>query len=203
MSQFFIDSIVCNSYCPAVQLPQPPVDCKEEVFSGRVSDVLFVPCSEAFTEANLSNPAWWAGLTTGVNPLLRTFGKGMGSIEKSAEQKIDKGGCSPFEELRSIDYVLKYRKVIVDKTNQFTTHAFANKLLQGGWKHYNLAVRVCDNQDMIIPIGRVTLSMVDNPLPESRSEDMDFKVEFLFRPKTISVPTPILVPGISLVLPSY
>lgn len=199
----FIDTIACSPYCPPSELPQPPIDCKEEIFSGRVSDILFAPCSEVFSEANLSNPAWWAAMTVGVNPLLRTIGKGMGSIEPAGEQKIDKGGCSPFEELRSIDYVLKYRKVIVDKTNQFTTHAFANKLLQGGYKHYNLAARVCDNPDMIIPIGRVTLGKLDNVLPESRSEDMDFKIEFLFRPKVISVPTPILVPGINAILPTY
>lgn len=203
MGQFYIDAISCSPYCPPAQLPQPPIDCLEELFSGRVSDILFVPCTEAFTEANLSDPAWWTTLTTGTNPKLRTIGKGMGSVEPTGEQKIDKGGCSPFEELRSIDYTLKYRKVIVDKTNQFTTHAFANKLLQGGYKHYNVAIRVCENPDMIIPIGRVMLNKLDNKLPESRSEDMTFEIELLFRPKVISVPTPMLVPGINAILPTY
>jgi hypothetical protein len=78
------------------------------------------------------------------------------------------------------------------------THNFANTLQQGAINNYKLFATFCDAPDMILPIGKVALTKLDNVLPEGTDDKM--AIEYGFSWKQKGIPTPFLVPGLSTVL---
>jgi len=188
----FISSCECN----ATVLPTKTSNtCECTTWSGRLNDLYFIECSEAINEANLLDTAWWQGLID--DNKIFNLGVGIGSYGQKNITTFDKGGCgSPSVE--QIEWALNYQVFCVDKTT-FYNHEFADSLVKGGLKFYNVIARYCDGADVILPIGKVDLSLFDAALPASTEEFMSFTYEFSW--KSLSVPTPMIVTGLNTVLP--
>lgn len=192
--------IACNTNCNTEQLPNITDPCNPEVWYGRLNEVLFVPCSEEIDEAwmmDLSN--WESNFITG-SFLGRRTGKGLGSYTQTTATAIDTGAnCGiPTLEGTKFTYELTFKKVIIDKSTQLTTHEFANKIQSGALSQYKIFGRYCDAPDMILPIGKVSLSKLINTLPEGLDEYM--MIEYGFQWRQMGIPTPVLVSGLGAIL---
>jgi|GEM_PF-4814808 len=192
--------IACNTDCRTEQLPITIDPCNSEVWYGRVNEILFVPCAEQIDKAWILDLINWKKFFIDAGFLGRRTGKGIGSYSQTNATAVDTGancGIPSLEGTKST-WELTYRKVIIDRTAQLSTHAFANKLHAGALGQYKLFARYCDAPDMLLPIGKVALSKFNNTLPESVDDFMN--IEYGFQWKQMGIPTPILVPGLSAVL---
>lgn len=192
--------IACNTDCQTEKLPEAPDSCNLEVWYGRVNEVLFVPCTEIIDTAWMLDLTNWTKFFVDAGFEGRRTGKGIGSYTQTNATAVDTGancGVPSLEGTKST-WELTYRKVIIDRSAQLTTHAFANKLQAGALSQYKLFARYCDAPDMILPIGKVSLSKFNNTLPESVDDFMN--IEYGFQWKQMGIPTPVLIPGLSAVL---
>lgn len=191
--------IQCGIECK-VELPEIANMCSPEPWYGRINEILFIPCEVAIDDAGLLDLANWTQyfVTTGYDG--RRTGKGIGSMAQVNATAIDTGANCGIPTLVGAKFTweITFRQVIIDKSSQFTTHAFANALQSGGLSSYKLFARVCDEPDTIYPIGKVALSKFNNTLPEGVDEFMT--IEYGFQWKQKGLPMPIHVTGLSTVL---
>ncbi len=190
-------NMISGCECTVTTLPTKPTDkCECDTVTGRINDLYFIECSETISEANLLDTAWWQSLID--DDKIFNLGKGVGGYGQSAVTTFDAGGCIG-ESVQNIKWQLDYKVYCIDKASTFWNHEFAEVLLQGGLKNYNVIARYCGLDDTILPIGRVELSNFNNLLPESTDEFMSF--EYSFSWKKLGVPVPLIVTGLSAVLP--
>lgn len=192
--------IACNADCNTEQLPDSPDPCNPEIWYGRLNEVLFVPCDEQIDTAWIMDLTNWERIFINAGFLGRRTGKGLGSYTQTNATPVDTGAhCGiPSLEGTKTTWELTYRKVIIDRSLQLTTHAFANKLHAGALSQYKIFGRYCDAPDMILPIGKVALSKLNNTLPEGVDDYMT--IEYGFQWKQMGIPTPILVTGLGAIL---
>jgi hypothetical protein len=183
--------------CTVEALPIKTTDaCDCTTWTGRLNDLYFVECSETINAANLVDTTWWQ--TAIDNGKLFNLGIGIGSYAKKNITTFDKGGCGTAT-VEQIEWALTYKLFCVDKSTQFYNHEFADTMLKGAYRNYNLIARYCDGEEIILPIGKVNLSDFDSALPESTEEFMSFTYEFSW--KGLWVPSPLTVAGLNSVLP--
>jgi hypothetical protein len=161
-----------------------------------LNDLYFIECSETINETNLLDTAWWQALVD--NNKIFNLGIGIGSYGQKNITTFDKGGCGSAS-VEQIEWALSYQVFCIDKSTQYWNHEFAETIVKGALKHYNVVARYCDGTDVILPIGKVDLSSFNNELPASTEEFMSFQYEFSW--KGLTVPTPLTVTGLSSVLP--
>lgn len=190
-------NFITGCECNVTTLPTKSAStCECTTWSGRLNDLYFIECSETISEANLLDTAWWQSVID--NNKIFNLGVGIGNYGQKNITTFDKGGCgSPSVE--QIEWSLTYQVYCVDKTSSFYNHEFADTLLKGALKHYNLVARYCDGDNVILPIGKVDLSSFDSALPASTEEFMSFTYEFSW--KGLYVPIPMIVTGLNTVLP--
>jgi hypothetical protein len=189
----FLSSCVCT----VDALPTKTTNaCECTTWSGRLNDLYFIECSETINATNLLDLAWWEAAI--MNQKLFNLGIGIGSYAKKNLTTFDVGGCGTAT-VQQIEWALTYNVYCIDKSTQYFNHEFADAMLKGAYKNYNMIGRFCDGDDVILPIGKVNLSDFDSVLPASNDEFMNFVYEFSW--KGLNVPTPLTVAGLSVVLP--
>lgn len=184
-----------NEDCPVVPLPQAVANCTPVLSFGGVNDVYAIPCTQAMTESNILDVAWWTTLKTGG--LLGNLGLGLGSIGKKSSKSEKVSSCRP-EQLISITWALKYIFKVFDKTSQDTTTTQINTLL-AKYSNYLLAARMCDGDDTILPIGRFSVSDLDWVVPENNEDVRTAMLEFSWI--EFGKPKEYTVAGLSAVIP--
>lgn len=185
--------------CTPAALPNNTVtgDCKCLTISGRLNDILFVPCSEQPTAAQAIDATYWEGLVN--SDTLRRFArKGMGSFGQNNVVTQDLGGCGD-EQITEMSWNILWKNYCIDRSDLNLDHAFASALLEGCISSYNIWLRPCFDSDVLFPIGQVSITNFDAPLPESTSEKLYF--EYTFTYKSLTPPCPINVPGLGAVIP--
>lgn len=191
-------------YCPPTGGCTPVVlpnlgsnNCNCVTWNGRLNDLVWISCSEQVDEAALTDLAnWTTWITDGK---VRTQGKGIGGIKVKGNTNTDLGGCIG-EEVTDTDWELTFKQYCIDKTATYATHEFANALRSGANKSYNLFGRLCDDTDVLIPIGTVNVLKADFVLPEGNKEKAYFEYEFNW--KSIKNPLPLNITGLTTVLPA-
>ncbi|MCQ4139230.1 hypothetical protein [Chryseobacterium sp. EO14] len=192
--------MACNANCQTEALPNVVDPCNPVVWYGRVNEFLFVPCIETITTDWIQNLENWAIYFVDTGFLGRRTGKGIGSYTQSSATAVDTGANCGIPSLvgTKSTWEATFRKVIIDRSEQLTTHEFANTLQAGALNQYHLFARYCDAPDMILPIGKVALSKFNNTLPESVDDFMN--IEYGFQWKQMGIPTPMLVTGLGAIL---
>lgn len=196
---YFSNLISSCGTCSVDDLPSLSVDaCACDTWTGRLNDLYFVDCSSGISEANLLDTAWWsANLEAGK---IKNIGVGIGGYQKEEVTTFDAGGCGD-PTVEQVKWALNYQVFCIDKSSSFTTHSFADALINGAMAKYNLVARYCDAgaEDVIVPIGKVDLADFDNILPTATNEFMSFTFKFTW--KALYSPRPLIVSGLNAVLP--
>lgn len=155
-------SCVSSVDCPVTPLPLASAVCVPTLSFGGINDLYFIPCTEAMTEANILDTAWWTTLVGAGN--LGNIGLGLGSIGKKSVKTEKLSSCRP-EEIISSTWALKYTIKTFDKTSADITTNQINALLTR-WSNFQLIARMCDGDDTILPVGRFSVSDFDWVVPE-------------------------------------
>lgn len=185
-------NFIQNCSCTVNALPPvPSTSCECTTWSGRLNDLYFIECTEEVNEDNLLNAGWWSVLVQ--DGKIHRMGMGIGSYAKKNLTTFDKGGCGSAS-VEQIEWAINYQIFCVEKT-EFLSHQFADAMVKGAYKNYNLVARYCDGDEVILPIGKVTLSDFDSALPASPEEFMSFTYEFSW--KGLWVPSPLVVAGLN------
>jgi hypothetical protein len=185
------------SACTLVTLPTIGADnCQCNTWTGRINDIYLIECTQAINATNLVDTTWWQALID--SDKIRNLGVGIGSYGQSAITTFDAGGCGTAT-VEQIEWKLDYQIFCIDQSASYYTHEFISALIGGALRNYNLVARFCDGDNVILPIGKVNLSSFDNSLPASTTEFMSFTLQFGW--KSMVVPTPLTVAGLSAVLP--
>jgi hypothetical protein len=184
------------SACAKTVLPAKTAsacDCK--LWSGRINDIYFVDCGEEVSPTNIVDTGWWEDLV--ANGKIFNFGAGIGGFKVKDKVVFDAGGCGTAT-IQNMTWQITYKVFCVDKSTAFYTHNFANTLLAGALKNYNVILRLCDGENTLVPIGSVQLGDFDNELPDDNNAFFSFMYEFNW--KSMEAPLPIEVAGLSSVI---
>lgn len=151
--------------------------------------------------ANVVNPAWWAAMLPAVSSItggiLGRSGLGLGSIAKKTV-KTDRVASCRGEQVTGITWALKFIIKCFDKTSARSTSAKLNELVLNSGK-YLVAARMCDGDDVILPIGLFTTSDIDWTVPDNIEDNQSATLELSW--KELGFPATVDVPGLSVVLP--
>lgn len=181
--------------CPVLPLPQALSVCEPLTKAGGVNDLYFVPCTETVSEANITDTAWWTTLKT--DGKLGNLGLGLGSIAKKSDKKLKVASCRP-EQMTGITWALKYIIRVMDNTAADTTTEQVNAILRR-YKNFQLIARMCEGNDVILPIGQFSVSDFNWEVPEDSEDVQAITLELSWtefaKPKTYTVA------GLSAVVP--
>lgn len=186
---------IISEACPEILFPISGQECICDFAGGGVNELYFVPCSEEFTEENVTNPAWYSGLMD--NDRLGRSGIGLGSIAKVSDKK-DKAGSCRQEQIIFIVWGLKYQIKCFDKTAARKTVKQMNALISN-FNRFLLIARMCDGDDVIIPIGTFTTNDFNWTVPENSEDNQVAELNLTWKEK--GMPESVDVPGLSAVLP--
>lgn len=181
--------------CDEPDFPQSTTQCLCTTAAGGVNELYFIPCTETFTEANVTNTAWWSGLIAGGK--LGRSGLGLGSIGKKS-QRTDRVASCRTEQVTGITWALRFIIKCMDKTSTRSTHAKVNELVNKADK-YIVAARMCDGDNEILPVGVFDLSDLNWTVPDNSEENQTVEIEISW--KELGLPVPVTVAGLSAVLP--
>lgn len=196
---------VIGDGCDAPTFPISTEQCSCEIATGGINELYFVPCTETFSEANVSSSAWWnamlpsagGGTSSVTNGTLGRSGLGLGSITKK-DVKTERVSSCRTPQVTSITWALKFQIKCFDKSSARSTAAKLNELITnaGG---YLLAARMCDGDEVILPVGRFITSDFNWTVPDNNEESQ--VAEFELSWKELGFPTTVDVAGLSTVLP--
>lgn len=186
--------------CDAPAFPVAVAECTCTTALGGINELYFVPCTETFSQENILDLDWWANLvgdgSSGVATLGRS-GLGLGSIAKKSS-KTDRLASCRTEQLIQVVWALKFQIKCFDKSSARSTCAKMNEMmLKSG--NYLLVARMCDGDDVILPIGVFTPSDFDWTVPDNNEESQVATIELSW--KELGFPCTIDVPGLSTILP--
>lgn len=186
---------IVSESCPAPVFPTTSATCSCDLAVGGINELYFIPCSEDFTQANITNPDWYAGLIAA-----NTFGRsgvGLGSIGKKGTKSERVGSCRT-EQITQITWSLKFVIKCFDKTSARTTCAQLNELI-ANFNRYLVIARMCDGDDVVLPIGVFTTSDFDWVVPDNFEENQNATYELSWI--EFGFPCTVDVAGLSAVLP--
>lgn len=190
---------VVQEGCDAPNFPQSTQQCICEPAVGGINELYFIPCTETFSQANVTNVAWWTALVgtpEDPGPLGRS-GLGLGSIAKKTDRKERMGSCRT-EQVISITWALKYQIKCFDKSSARSTCAKMNELITR-FNNYFVVARMCDGENTILPIGLFDTSDFNWTVPDNNEETQIAEVEVSW--KELGFPCTVDVAGLSAVLP--
>lgn len=189
----------------SASFPTASEQCTCTTAVGGLNELYFIPCTETFSETNVTNPVWWAGLlpasSGGTSSItggtLGRSGIGLGSITRKATKTERVGSCRT-EQLTSVTWAVKFQIKCFDKSSARATCAMLNELILNG-ESYLLVARMCDGDDNILPIGRFASSDFNWTVPDNFEENQVAEIELSW--KELGFPCTVDVPGLSAVLP--
>jgi len=185
--------------CDAPDFPVSVAQCNCEIAVGGINELYFVPCTETFSQANLTDLDWWSAmLPDGETPgTLGRSGLGLGSIAKKSDKKERVGSCRT-EQLISVTWAIKFQIKCFDKSSARSTCAKMNELiLRSG--NYLLVARMCDGDDTILPVGVFSSSDFNWTVPDNNEESQIAEIELSW--KELGFPCTLDVAGLSSILP--
>lgn len=188
-------SCLTNESCPGVLMPQTTAVCEPKTRKGGVNDLYFIPCSEVMSEENILDIDWWQDLVD--NDKLGNIGLGIGSIAKKSVKTEKIGSCRP-EQIVGATWALKYQIKVFDNTSADKTTEQLNNLIQR-FSQFIVVARMCDGDDVVLPIGKFSTSDFDWVVPES-SEDPQV-VSFEISWEEFAKPKTYTVAGLSAIVP--
>lgn len=188
-------SCLANDDCPVVPLPLATTVCTPSLSYGGINDLYFIPCTESMTEANISDTAWWQALVTSEN--LGNIGLGLGSIGKKSVKTEKVASCLP-EQIISATWGLKYVIKTFDKTSSDATTEQINALL-ARYRNFQVIARMCDGDDVVLPIGKFSISDFDWIVPEDYQDLQSVTLEVSWI--EFAKPKVYTVAGLSAVVP--
>lgn len=186
--------------CPATPFPVATASCACTPSVGGVSGLYFIPCSEAMTEVNILDVAWWETLLTsgsGGSSALGNIGRVLGSITKKTDKKQRLSSCN-IEQVISTTWALKVVLFCFDKSVEKITHAQINALIANA-NDYQVIARMCDGENTVLPIGPATLSDFNWIVPDNFEENQSIELEISWN--ELGFPKTYDVTGLSAVVP--
>src|SRR4029079_792644 len=188
--------------CGVPDFPQSVDTCSCELAQGGINELYFIPCTETFTEANVIDPSWWQTLldnvgSGSVNSGLGRSGPGLGSIARK-DVKTERTASCRTPQLTSITWALKFGIKCFDKTSARTTCGKMNELILHSDK-YLVVARMCDGDEVVLPIGTFNTSDFNWTVPDNFEEIQ--LAEFELSWKELGFPCTVYVPGLCAVLP--
>lgn len=189
-----------TAQCPTVPFPIALANCSCALSPGGINDLYFIPCSEALTEANITNVAWWTGLLSegsGGSSVLGNMGIGLGSVGKKSTKTERVGSCK-VEQITTVSWAIKYVLKCFDKSSEKVTHQQIDALLSKAG-NYLLVARMCDGDNTVLPVGSFSVSDLDWIVPDNFEEVQSLSLELSWiefgMPKTYDIA------GLSAVIP--
>jgi hypothetical protein len=189
--------------CGEPNFPASIDTCVCDLATGGVNELYFIPCTETFTEANIISVPFWEGLlpasgsgSAAAGGLGRS-GPGLGSIARK-DVKTERVSSCRVPQITSITWALKFQIKCIDKSSARTTCGKMNELILHADK-YLVVARMCDGDDVILPIGVFTTSDFNWTVPDNFEEVQ--VVEFELSWKELGFPCTVDVTGLSAVLP--
>lgn len=185
--------------CDEPNFPASVQQCVCEVAVGGVNEMYFIPCTETFSEANVTDLDWWTALIGDAEtpgPLGRS-GIGLGSIAKKSDRKEKVGSCRK-EQVISITWAVKFQIKCFDKSSARSTCAKMNELITK-FSNYLVVLRMCDGDNTILPIGQFTTSDFNWTVPDNNEESQIAEVELSW--DELGFPCTVEVAGLSGILP--
>lgn len=181
--------------CDQPDFPQSTNQCDCVVAVGGINELYFIPCTQTFSEANVTDISWWQAMVTAET--LGRSGLGLGSIGKKS-QKNDRVASCRTEQVTGITWALKYGIKCFDKSSTRSTHAKVNELVSKSSK-YLVVARMCDGDNEILPIGKFDMSDLNWTVPDNAEDNQIVEIELSW--KELGLPTPVSVAGLSAVVP--
>lgn len=181
--------------CGAPDFPATTAVCQCTPAVGGINELYFVPCTETFSQANVTSTEWWQGLLTAET--LGRSGLGLGSIGKKSSKNERFSSCR-VEQLTSLTWALKYQIKCMDKTAARSTQAKFNELLLN-FDKYLLIARMCDGNEDVLPIGVFNTTDINWTVPDNFEENQVLEIELSWF--ELGVPTPVTVAGLSAIVP--
>jgi hypothetical protein len=181
--------------CAEPDFPVSVANCFCTVAVGGLNELYFIPCTEVFSEANVTDVAWWQGLID--DGLLGRSGVGLGSIAKLSDVKDRTGSCRT-EQVTGITWGATFGIKCFDKTSARSTCAKMNELILNA-SSYLVVARMCDGDDNILPIGKFDTNDFDWQVPDNVDENQLAQIVLAW--KELGFPCTVDVPGLSVVLP--
>lgn len=189
--------------CGTPDFPESTSTCTCDLAAGGVNELYFIPCTETMSEANVISVAWWeALLPTGGSGSAATgglgrSGAGLGSIARK-DVKTERVASCRTAQLISITWALKFQIKCFDKSSARTTCAKMNELILHADKYLVIA-RMCDGDEVVLPIGVFATSDFNWTVPDNFEESQ--VAEFELSWKELGFPCTVDVTGLSAVLP--
>jgi hypothetical protein len=186
--------------CPATPFPTATASCACETSAGGVNDVYILPCDQEMTEANILDIAWWQDIVDGASPsttFLGRLGRGLGSIGKKNVKTQRLESCK-IEQVISTSWALKYVLTCFDKSAERITNEQLTTLIRSA-PNYLAIARMCEGDDVVLPIGKFIVSDFDWTVPDNFEEIQTLTVELSW--VEIGMPRTYTVTGLSAVVP--
>lgn len=185
--------------CAEPAFPQSTSQCVCEIAVGGINELYFIPCTETFSEVNVTNVAWWSTLVGTVEEpgALGRSGLGIGSIAKGGQQNERVASCRT-EQLISITWNLTFQIKCFDKSSARSTCAKMTELIKN-FNLYYVAARMCDGDNTILPIGVFNTSDFDWTVPDNNEESQVAQIVISW--KELGFPCTVDVAGLTTVLP--
>ncbi len=188
-------SCIASLACPITPLPPATAVCSPLLSYGGINDLYFVPCTESLTQVNILDTSWWTTLNTAGN--LGNIGSGLGSIGKKSVKTERLASCLP-EQAINATWALKYIIKTFDKTSTDATTTQINTLLTN-FRQFQAIARMCDGDDVVLPIGRFTVSDFDWTVPDNFEDVQTISLEIAWI--EFAKPKIYTVTGLSAIVP--
>jgi hypothetical protein len=183
----------CDDDTPV--FPVTDAACSCDILTGGLNELYFLACTVVFSQANLTDVAFWQNLVD--NNAVGRSGLLLGSIGQKSVKSDRLSSCRS-EQVTQMVWALKAIQKCFDKTSARTTCAKNNELIKR-FDKYLLVARMCDGEDTILPVGKFTTSAFNWIVPETSDDNQSTEIEFSW--KELGMPCTVDVPGLSAVIP--
>lgn len=188
---------VLTEGCGVPNFPTSVANCVCETAAGGINELYFIPCTSTFTEANITDLAFWSALVDEDTGTLGRSGIGLGSIAKGNVVTERVGSCRDVQ-IMSITWNMTFAIKCFDKSSARSTCAKMNELVNN-FDKYLLVARMCDGENTVLPVGRFTTSDFDWVVPDNSDETQTATLQLSWKEK--GFPCTVDVAGLSTVLP--
>lgn len=181
--------------CDPPVFPTVVEPCINTPSAGGISELYFIPCTATFSEANITDPYWWAAFIDGGT--LGRSGAGLGSLAKKSSTSERFSSCKT-EQVTQFVWALTFVKKYFDKTSARLTCAVMNEILLNSGR-YLLIARMCEGDETVLPIGIFNASDGDWTVPDNFQENQSMTLELSWI--ELGFPCTVDVPGLAAILP--